>query len=65
MSNGAYYVMVTISLLAYITVFVDSMRSLTPVIAIVSIAVIVACMIFGFVRSKNPNVQVETSMWEE
>ena len=41
------------------------MRSLTPVIAIVSIAVIVACMIFGFVRSKNPNVQVETSMWEE
>ncbi len=65
MSNGAYYVMVTISLLAYVTVFIDSMRSLTPVIAIVSIAVIAACMIFGFVRSKNPNVQVETSMWEE
>lgn len=65
MPNGAYYVMVTISLLAYVTVFFDSMRSLTPVVAIVSIAVIVCCMIFGFVRSKHPDVQVETSMWEE
>jgi amino acid transporter len=65
MPNWAYYLMVTVSLIAYITVFIDSMSSLTPVVAIVSITVIVCCMIFGFVRSKNPDVQVETSMWED
>lgn len=65
MPNWLYYVMVTISLAAYITVFIDSTRSLTPTIVIVSVVVTVGCMAFGLIRSKNPNVQVETSMWEK
>lgn len=65
MPNGAYYIMVTVSMLAYVTVFIDSMRSLTPLIAIVSTTIVIGCMIFGFVRSKNPDVQVETSVWED
>ena len=65
MPNPLYYAMVTISLLAYITVFIDSIHSLTPTIVIVSLGAIAICMAFGFVRSKSPDVEVETPMWDK
>ena len=60
-----YYLIVTISLIAYFSVFINSVKSLTPVITIVSICAILFCMVFGLVRSKSPNVKIETSLWED
>ncbi|MDR7870549.1 MAG: hypothetical protein RIN55_06810 [Tissierellaceae bacterium] len=37
-SDNKYYLTVTISLLAYITVFIDSMRNLIPIATIVSLS---------------------------
>lgn len=65
MSDKMYYALVTISLIAYFTVFIDSMRSLTPVVAIVSLVVTIACMIFGFTRSKSSDIVIETSLWDD
>ena len=63
--NSLYYVMVTVSLLAYTAVFIDSVRSLTPTIVIVSLAIIGCCMAFGYIRSHSSEVEVETPMWDK
>lgn len=63
--NWVYYTIVTLSLLAYVAVFINSARTLTPAITIVSLVVIVGCLVFGLVRSRSPNVHVVTSLWDD
>lgn len=65
MPDKFYYVMVTISVIAYACVFVNSCLTLTPVITIANLIIIGACFIFGFVRSKSPYVHIESSVWDD
>ncbi len=60
-----YYVLVIISFVAYMTVLLHSISTLSLPVVVASIVAIGGCMAFGFLRSKNPNVHVETSMWDD
>ncbi len=65
MPNGLYYTVITVSLLAYVSVFVDSVRTLTTPIVVTSIGAMAICMIYAFRRSRSPDVRVETSVWDD
>ena len=63
--DKVYYTLVILSFLAYMTVLVNSIRTLSIVVVIISLLAIGGCMVFGFLRSSSPNVKVETSMWPD
>ena len=61
--NPVYYGIVTASLLAFIGVFINSLRTLTGPILVVGIVVILACMVYGMVRSRSGSIVVHASLW--
>lgn len=65
MPDRLYYVMVTISVIAYTCVFINSCLTLTPLITIANLIIIGGCFAFGFIRSKSPYVHIESSVWDD
>lgn len=65
MPDKLYYVMVTVSVIAYTCVFVNSCLTLTPLITIANLIIIGGCFAFGFIRSKSPYVHIESSVWDD
>ena len=63
--DKAYYGICTLSLLAYVCIFLNSCLSLTIPVLVISLAAIVVCMIYGWFRSSSPEVNMEISVWEE
>lgn len=63
--NGIYYFLVILSFGAYMTVLYNSVSNLSLPVVVVSLLAIGGCMAFGLLRSKSPNVRVETSMWDD
>lgn len=63
-SDGVYYAIVVISLLAWISIFVYSFLSLPRVTAIIGVAVFLVLLVYGIIRSKDPKVTVEAQVWE-
>lgn len=61
--DPVYYAIVTVSLLAYIGVFVNSLRTLTPTLLIVGLSAIVVCMAYGIVRSRSSRIVIQPSLW--
>lgn len=64
-SNKMYYFICTLSLIAYIAIFINSCTSLRLPVVIISLVAIIICMAYGWFRSENPKVKMETSVWEE
>lgn len=65
MPDKLYYVMVTISVIAYGCVFINSCLTLTPLITAANAIIIGGCFAFGFIRSKSPQVHIESSLWDD
>ena len=63
-SDGVYYAIVIISLLAWIAIFIYSFLSLPLTTAAIGITVFIALLIYGIIRSKDPKVTVEAQVWE-
>ena len=59
-----YYAIVVIGFAGWLSIFVYSLMDLPPVTAVISVAVYVVCLLYGVIRSRDPRIQVETSMWE-
>lgn len=64
-SNGLYYVLVTIALCVQLFIFFNACKSLTVQIVVVSLGAMIACMAYGFFRAKSDDVQIKTSTWED
>lgn len=64
-SNGKYYFLCCLSLLAYVCIFINSCRSLKLPVVLISLAAILICMAYGWFRSNSPDVNIEVSVWEE
>lgn len=63
MPDRMYYVMVIISTLAYVTVFFDALRSLTPIVGVLSVGFALLCIAYSILRGKTAEITIETSMW--
>jgi amino acid transporter len=63
--NGLYYMICALSSVGLLAVIYMASKSLTPTIVIVSTSVIAICMVLGLVRSKDPNVHINTTVWDE
>lgn len=61
--NVAFYTLCMLSLITYICIFINSCRSLSLQVVLISLIAIVVCMIYGFFRAKSPEVHIYTSMW--
>lgn len=64
-SNGKYYFLCCLSLIAYVCIFINSCRSLKLSVVLISLIAIVVCMAYGWFRSSSPDVNMEISVWEE
>lgn len=64
-SNGVYYFICCLSLLAYICIFINSCTSLKLPVVLISLAAIIVCMVYAWIRSSSPEVDMEISVWEE
>lgn len=63
--NTGYYIVTTIALAVQIFIFYNSIKNLSLQVVIISIVAMLICMGYGFIRAKNPKVQIKTSVWEE
>ena len=61
--DGAFYGLCILSLITYICIFINSCRSLSIQVVVISLVAIIICMLYGYFRAKSPNVHIYTSMW--
>jgi len=63
--DGLYYLICAISFVGFMAVFIKAAQNLTPMIVGISIGAMAICMVLGIIRSKSPNVHMETAVWDE
>jgi APA family basic amino acid/polyamine antiporter len=63
--NGVYYFLISIGLVARLAILVNSFRSLTLTIALVSLLAVLVCFVYGFVRAKSPEVNLMANVWAD
>ena len=59
MSTGAFHAIMVVCFIAIISVMINKLWNLQPIIAIVSIVVMAACMLFAYWRYKTGKVSVD------
>ncbi len=63
--NAGYYILTTLALAVQIFIFYNAVRNLSLQVVVVSLIALGVCMAYGFIRAKNPKVQIQTSTWED
>ncbi|MBS7528181.1 amino acid permease [Fusibacter paucivorans] len=64
-TDGLYYFLTFIALCIQFFIFYNSIKTAKLSMVIISMIAMLVCMSYGFFRAKSPQVQIQTSVWED
>lgn len=61
--DQVYYALVIIAFLGWMAIFINSLRTINTVTIAIMIVLSAFAIVYGMIRSKDPNIKIEISMW--